>query len=208
MTAETRRKRILAKVYACKFLKGPDPASFLESSLQTDQHHLLSELKELEKDDCVFLNSDLPSLTKKGRSQLTVVMAGGSFDIIHPGHIETLEKARALGDCLVVSVARDATFERNKKRKPLHDETLRQKLVSSLRVVDLAVLGSEVDIFDTVLLLKPDIIALGYDQSHNESSIQAEMGRRSLNVRIVRLQSSIPNIKTTAILNDKDGLSS
>ncbi len=120
-------------------------------------------------------------LTERGRKEIVVVMAGGSFDIIHPGHVETLEKARALGDVLVVSVARNSTYLRNKKRDPLHDEKLRRKMVESIKFVDAAILGSEVDLFETVELVRPDIIALGYDQSHNEDGFRKEVSRRGLN---------------------------
>ncbi|MDG6994784.1 MAG: FAD synthase [Nitrososphaerota archaeon] len=126
-------------------------------------------------------------------------MTGGGFDIIHPGHVETLERARALGDVLVVSVARNATFERNKKRKPIHDETMRRRIVASMRAVDAAVLGSETDIFETVQLIRPDIIALGYDQAHSEKGIKTEVSRRGLNLKVVRLQSTVPEIKTSRI---------
>ena len=59
-------------------------------------------------------------------------MTGGAFDIIHPGHVETLEQAKSFGDALVVSVARDSTFQKNKKRKPQHSEILRKELCLSL----------------------------------------------------------------------------
>ena len=111
------------------------------------------------------LEGGQPHLNPSGRKLITIVMTGGAFDIIHPGHIETLEQARALGDALIVSVARDSTFEKNKKRKPQHSEVLRKNLVAAIRTVDCSVLGSETDIFETVELLKPDIIALGYDQA-------------------------------------------
>ncbi len=160
-----------------------------------------SELKVLKDRGLITLADNRPLLTANGRKKILVVMTGGAFDIIHPGHIETLEQAKSLGDVLMVSVARDSTFERNKKRKPQHNETLRRKLVSSLRCVDDAVLGSETDIFETVDLLKPDIIALGYDQSHDEEKILEEVKRRGLSVKVVRLKSSNPDIKTTAIIS-------
>ena len=146
--------------------------------------------------------TDSVRLTTEGRKEIRVVMAGGSFDIIHPGHIETLEKAKALGDVLVVSVARDSTYLRNKKKKPLHNEDLRRKLVGSIKFVDAAILGSEEDIFKTVEIVRPDIVALGYDQSHDEIGFRRELSKRGLNVEVVRLDSSIPDIKTSRIARD------
>ncbi|MGI0090974.1 MAG: adenylyltransferase/cytidyltransferase family protein [Nitrososphaerales archaeon] len=200
----TRKRRILAKVYASQFIKNSDPFSYLESSLETDRTGLLGELKILEQENLVTINGNLLKLTPSGRKEIVAVMAGGAFDIIHPGHIETLEQARALGDALIVSVARDKTFEKNKKRKPLHGEALRQKLVFSLKPVDAAVLGSEEDIIETVVLIQPDVIALGYDQAENEIAILDQISKRGFrNVKLVRLMSSVPGIKTTSILKSQ-----
>ena len=174
-------------------------------SRKVTKKSLLAEIETLEQNKLLILRKNIPSLTQLGRSRIIVVMAGGSFDIIHPGHLETLEQARALGDSLIVSVARDATFRKNKKKEPLHREALRQKLVSSLRIVDAAVLGSEHDILETAFMIKPDIVALGYDQAHDGQSIQSDLAKRGLNVKVFRLKSSIPEIKTTSILSDDNG---
>jgi FAD synthetase len=139
-----------------------------------------------------------------GRSRIKVVMAGGTFDIIHPGHLETLEGAKSLGDVLVVSVARNKTVEKMKGKPPANDEVLRQRLVSSIRCVDAALLGSEIDILETVDLVRPDIIALGYDQHHSEASMVEGCIKRGLKVEIVRLSSKNPAIKTSFILGSQD----
>ncbi len=141
-------------------------------------------------------------ITEKGRELITVVLTGGAFDIIHPGHIETLQRAKSLGDVLVVSVARNATYLKNRKKDPLHDEEMRRELVQSLKPVDVAILGSEGDIFETVLLVRPDIIALGYDQSHNEEAISKELESRGLKAKVIRLDSSVPSIKSSKIIHD------
>ena len=92
------------------------------------------------------------------------VMAQGVFDIIHLGHIHYLQGAKDLGDELVVVVARDSTV-RALKHEPITNENMRRELVATLKPVDKAVLGYEGgDRFRTVEELKPDIIALGYDQ--------------------------------------------
>ncbi len=196
---EFRTKRILAKVYASQFLVDRDPMEYLQSSLEVDGAGLKIELKRARHEGLISYERNRPILAEKARKLIVVVMTGGGFDIIHPGHVETLERARALGDVLVVSVARNATFERNKKRKPIHDETMRRRIVASMRAVDAAVLGSETDIFETVQLIRPDIIALGYDQAHSEKGIKTEVSRRGLNLKVVRLQSTVPEIKTSRI---------
>jgi len=115
------------------------------------------------------------------------VMATGVFDIIHLGHLHYLEESRKLGDELVVVVATDNTVRR-RKHEPITPERMRVELVSSLKPVDLAVLGKESgDMFEIVNELKPDIITIGYDQPFNEKDLQEEMRRRGLKVKIVRM---------------------
>ena len=128
-----------------------------------------------------------------------IVLAGGVFDIIHPGHINTLNDAKKLGDVLVVVVATDKTAIKMKKRKPLHSAKLRQELVSSLTMVDLCIVGDEEDIFKTVDLVKPQIIVLGYDQSHQEKFIIDGCKKINLDVRVARLESPRPETSSSVI---------
>jgi glycerol-3-phosphate cytidylyltransferase/FAD synthetase len=126
-------------------------------------------------------------------------LAGGVFDIIHPGHIYTLNAAKALGDVLIVVIATANTAVKMKKKRPLHSEEQRQELIGSLSMVDLSLIGSEGDIFKTVLRVKPDIIALGYDQVHQEKFITDGCKELGLNVRVARLQSPIPDYSSSKI---------
>ena len=135
----------------------------------------------------------------KKPSTKKIVLAGGVFDIIHPGHIYTLKAAKALGDVLVVAIATDNTAQKMKKRQPLHNQKLRHELVSCLSMVDSAVIGHEEDIFETVKEVKPDIIVLGYDQVHQEKFINDGCKRINLDVKIVRLQSPIPELSSSEI---------
>ena len=135
---------------------------------------------------------------KKSSTKKTV-LAGGVFDIIHPGHIHTLNAAKALGDVLVVAIATDKTAQKMKKRQPLHNQELRRELVSCLSMVDKAIVGHEDDIFETVRAIKPDIIVLGYDQVHQEQFIADGCKRINLDVEIVRLQSPVPELSSSKI---------
>ena len=128
-----------------------------------------------------------------------IVLAGGVFDIIHPGHIHTLNAAKALGGVLVVAIATDKTAQKMKKRPPLHNQELRRELVSYLSMVDKAIIGHEDDIFETVKEIKPDIIVLGYDQIHQEKFIDNGCKRINLDVEIVRLQSPVPDLSSSEI---------
>jgi cytidyltransferase-related domain len=101
---------------------------------------------------------------------MTTVMAQGTFDLLHPGHIKYLEKSSSLGDKLVVVIARDS---RVKDRKNLaFTEKERRKIIQGLEAVDEAILGSEGDIYSTVQEVDPDIITIGYDQDHSKSKVK------------------------------------
>jgi len=138
-------------------------------------------------------------LDLKKSSTKKIVLAGGVFDIIHPGHIHTLNAAKALGGILVVAIATDKTAEKMKKRPPLHNQELRRELVSCLSMVDKAIVGHEDDIFQTVKEVKPNIIVLGYDQVHQEKFISDGCKRINLNVEIVRLETPVPHLSSSEI---------
>ena len=104
------------------------------------------------------------------------VMAVGVFDLLHAGHLHYMEQAKSLGDHLVVVVAHDDTV-RKRKHEPVTGQDLRRRMVEGLKPVDEAVIGNppEVPIFDILPEVKPDIIALGYDQEHAEDSIRIKL---------------------------------
>ena len=114
------------------------------------------------------------------------VMATGVFDLLHPGHIYFLAEARKLGDELWVVVARDSTA-RKFKHEPITSEASRVQLVAALKPVDRALLGHEGNIYDILDEIRPDVIALGYDQIHNEEKVLGECRRRNLPTKVVRL---------------------
>ncbi len=117
---------------------------------------------------------------------MTLVVATGVFEIIHPGHILFLAEARKLGSKLAVIVARDSTAYKRKRRSHV-PERQRLEMVKSLRMVDDAILGDENDMFKPITALKPDILALGFDQDFDEKELTDEFKKRGLNTRIVRL---------------------
>ncbi len=159
--------------------------------------YIISRMENLVKNGLV--EQDKKSLTELGRTSIRVVLAGGVFDIIHPGHIYTLNSAKSLGDTLVIVVATDKTATKMKKRTPLHNQEYRKNLVDALSVVDLCIIGEEGDIFKTVEKVKPEIIALGYDQAHQEKFITDGCRKLNLNVKIARLQSPNPEISSSEI---------
>ena len=163
---------------------------------------ITEEVIDLTIDKCIanqLVKEDRKTLTELGRTSLKVVLAGGVFDIIHPGHIHTLNAAKDLGDVLVVAIATDKTAEKMKKRLPLHSQEQRKMLVDALSVVDLSIVGHEGDIFKTVDIIRPQIIALGYDQIHQEKFITEGCRKINLDVTVARLQSPIPEVSSSVI---------
>jgi len=114
------------------------------------------------------------------------VMATGTFDLLHMGHIYYLKEAKKLGDILVVVVATDATV-RKLKHDPITPQEIRLNLMKELKVVDEAYLGHEEDMYAIVEEIKPDIIALGFDQIHEIATIKNELKKRKLDIQVVRL---------------------
>ncbi|MGB9023272.1 MAG: adenylyltransferase/cytidyltransferase family protein [Candidatus Bathyarchaeia archaeon] len=135
-------------------------------------------------------NSDEYCVLPAGRLRIRVVLAGGVYDILHLGHLAVLTEARTHGDVLVVVVATDVTVETLKGRRPVFPEEDRRALVESLKPVDAAILGYE-DVgmgYEQVIdEVKPDIIALGYDQDTLARTITELVKRKGLKIEIVRL---------------------
>lgn len=120
-----------------------------------------------------------------------VVLASGVFDLLHLGHVRFLEEAKKTGGEnaeLIVIIAKDSTVEQNKGRKPIMPEDQRRALVESLKVVDQAVLGFEnLSIGEVIEKIKPDIIALGYDQEMMVAKVQDYICAHKLAVKIVKI---------------------
>ena len=193
---ESSEKAILSVMYVCQ-INGKSPIDIIKKESMLSEDEINSKIDVLIKNQ--LINEDRITLTEIGRDSLHVVLAGGVFDIIHPGHIYTLNAAKALGDVLVVVVATDNTSEKMKKRRPLHTQEQRQELVNSLSMVDLCLIGQEDDIFKTVNHVRPQIIALGYDQVHQEKFIVDGCKRINLDAKVARLQSPIPESSSSKI---------
>jgi cytidyltransferase-like protein len=192
-------KTILANLYSSMLDPSIPPYVRLKARLPISKELYNSLVSRLVKIGLVE-ESDPTKLTFIGRDALRVVLVGGVFDLIHPGHIHTLKAAKAQGDVLVVVVARQSTAQKIKKyRKIYHDEKLRRDLVTSLNFVDLALIGKEGTLYDTVEYVKPNVIALGYDQAHSEKDIAENCKKRNLNVQVIRLSTPIPGSKSSKI---------
>lgn len=192
-------KEVIAAVFVGT-LSGDTPIDIIRKKLALNPEYIQARIDDLTEND--FIEKDKKTLTELGRNSIRVVLAGGVFDIIHPGHIHTLKAAKDLGNVLVVVIATDNTAQKMKNKIPLHNMELRRDLVKSLSMVDYAVVGYEGDIFKSVEIIKPNIIALGYDQVHQEKFIVDGCKKIGIAVSIARLQSPIPDIKSSKIEND------
>lgn len=120
----------------------------------------------------------------------TRIMVFGTFDILHPGHLNFFKQARRLAKhpFLIVSVARDANVKKIKGRKAQNGEKKRLGFVRALPLVNRAVLGGLNDYLPHIIKERPQIIALGYDQKTYTRNLKADLTEFGLDVKIKRLR--------------------
>lgn len=129
------------------------------------------------------------------------VLAGGTFNVIHPGHILFLEKARELGDCLVVVVSSNETAAKTKKY-PVKDQEERKMQLERIASVDKAVVGDPKDFFKIVLEERPDVIALGYDQKLDDD-VAKKILDHGIKCKIVRIKDHLEGYSTSSLMKNK-----
>ena len=113
------------------------------------------------------------------------IVATGTFDILHPGHLYYLEESRKLGDELWVIVARDSNVKH--KPRPVIPEEHRLAMVAALKPVDHAMLGDKTDMFRPIEEIRPEIITIGFNQMFNEENLAEQLRARNITSRIVRI---------------------
>lgn len=113
------------------------------------------------------------------------IIATGTFDILHPGHLFYLEESKKLGDELFVIVARDANVKH--KPQPIIPEDQRLAMVAALKPVDHALLGDRTDMFLPIEKIHPDVITIGFNQMFDEETLSQQLKKRGLNPAIVRI---------------------
>lgn len=134
---------------------------------------------------------------------MTRIMVFGTFDIVHEGHKNFFEQARALAadPYLIVSIARDDTVERVKGTRPRHSEEERSAAVQASGLVDAVVVGDVEGYTAHIVAARPDIIALGYDQEGEYvENLERDVRDAGLSVRIVRLKPHRPELYKTSKL--------
>ena len=123
------------------------------------------------------------------------VLVGGVFNVVHPGHVWFLKKAKSYGDRLIVIVAHDATVRRNKEYL-LFPANERKKVLESLSFVDKVIVGDRNDMFKIVRKEKPDIIVLGYDQALDKEKLDKK-------IRLIRLKRKYRDYSTRKLLGKR-----
>ncbi|OYT52172.1 MAG: cytidyltransferase [Desulfurococcales archaeon ex4484_204] len=124
------------------------------------------------------------------------VLTGGTFDILHPGHIYYLSEAYKMGLVYVV-LATDNNVKRIKGREPIMSQASRLNVVSSIKYVYEAFIGDEEDFTKSIVRVKPDIILLGPDQPIDESKLLRDVEAKGVKVNIMRLPKRIGNEDTS-----------
>lgn len=146
----------------------------------------------------LYTRPDLLAERQRWRQQgLRVVFTNGCYDILHPGHIRTLERARSLGDRLVLGLNSDASVRRMKgPARPVIPEEERAALACSLEAVDAVTLFDEDTPRELIAALLPDVLVKGSDWSHfvaGREEVEAAGGR----VVLLPLE---PGYSTTAMV--------
>jgi FAD synthetase len=113
------------------------------------------------------------------------VVAQGTFDLLHPGHLHYLREAAALGDELHVIIARAPNIDG--KPAPVLPASQRAEVIGALGMVTAAHLGDPEDIFVPIAAIDPAVIVLGHDQQHDVQSLTAALAARGLDAEVVRV---------------------
>jgi D-glycero-beta-D-manno-heptose 1-phosphate adenylyltransferase len=114
--------------------------------------------------DKILSREQLPAVLEQWRAAgRRIVFTNGCFDLLHLGHVDYLEKARALGDALVVGLNTDQSVSDLKPGRPLQDEVSRARVLASLLFVDAVVLFGEPTPLELIHLVRPDVLVKGDD---------------------------------------------
>lgn len=129
------------------------------------------------------------------------VLVFGTFDGIHFGHINLFKQARKYGDYLVVVVARDKTVKKLKNHLPHKNENERLRDLMGCSLINEAIIGGKKNPYKIIKKIKPDIICLGYDQTHFIDDLSGELKKIKLKTKILRLKPYKPRKYHSSIIN-------
>lgn len=130
-------------------------------------------------------------LSREKKRGKKIVTCSGAFDLLHSSHIDFLEKAKKLGDILVVFLNSDSSVRKSKgSKRPIYNQNIRVRMLSALAAVDFVLIFSEPNCLPLLRRLKPDIFAQGQDWGLNciERPVMAEHGGE---VKVVSVLSQV-----------------
>ena len=130
-------------------------------------------------------------------------MVFGTFDGLHPGHLNFFEQAQKYGDYLIVVVARDKTVKKIKNRFPSRNEMERLRTLQRCKLINEARLGYEAHPYGIIREINPDVICLGYDQKTFTENLPKELEKMSLSTKIYRMKPYKPKEYHSIILDNK-----
>lgn len=144
------------------------------------------------------LEASVERFGREKRNGKKVVFTNGCFDLLHPGHIRSLETARALGDALIVGINSDASVRTLKgEGRPVLPEQERAEILASLECVDAVVIFEELTPQRVVAELLPDVLVKGGDWPGNQIVGRAEVEAAGGTVVLVDV---VEGYSTTEIL--------
>ena len=129
-------------------------------------------------------------------------MCFGTFDLLHPGHLNYFEQAKRYGYFLIVVIARDKTKQKQGKMLMLSEKE-RLKIIQSIKMVDKAVLGSLQDFLHVIIKNEPAVICLGYDHAVTEKDLQRALKERGLSINVMRMKAYKKKIYKSTLIKKK-----
>jgi rfaE bifunctional protein nucleotidyltransferase chain/domain len=135
-------------------------------------------------------------LSRLQSQKKTVVFTNGCFDLLHPGHVRLMQKAKSYGDILVVAINSDASLARLKgPKRPLVPEQGRAEVLAALEAVDFVAVFGEDTPKEILSELRPDVLVKGGDYKLNEI-VGREYVKRVVRFPVVKGKSTTSLINT------------
>ena len=128
-----------------------------------------------------------------------IVFTNGCFDLLHPGHVDYLERAKALGDILVVGLNSDSSVRRLKgDERPINTEIDRARVLAGLWCVDFVIIFNEDTPYNLIKAIEPDVLVKGGDWP-----IEKIVGRDIVQAKggIVKSLNFLPGYSTTSLID-------
>jgi FAD synthetase len=142
---------------------------------------------------------------KSAQKKQTRIMVFGTFDGLHKGHLNFFKQAKNLtkNSFLIVSIARDRNVFKIKGKQPILSEGERMNLVGKNKSVNLVVLSGLKNHIPHIVKMRPDIIALGYDQKAYVENLKKDLENKDIFVKIMRLKPYKERIYKNHLIKNK-----